>query len=330
MRYSKDELLKMHNHLIRGRLLYFKIKEACSQGLVGISFHSPYGQEGPSVAIMSAMKDTDWFVPSHRSQVSVMMRFSLKEYFSELFCRTTGINRGVSFDYHLNDENRRICVPLTILGQDYPVYTGFAWGLKQQGKKDVVVIEAGDGACSEGATYEAWNLAALYKAPCVYIINNNEWAMAVPSERETFNPNISEKAVPIGLPTQIVDGSDLLAVREAMEIALEKARNCEPNVIEIKQLRWGDHFIGARAFKRHDQEKLEDAMANKDAVKIYEKYLIDNNVADRETLDKVAVEAEKEMDEAIAWAKEQPFPEFDDVFGKDYIYATPETGGELE
>jgi len=329
MRYSNVELLKMHEHLVRGRLFAIKMQEAVAEGLIRISFHSPLGQEAASVGMMSALADDDWFIPTHRSQCSMMMRLPLREYIAELFCRKAGINGGVSFDYHLNDFDYKLALPVAILGADFPIYTGFAWALKKKGLKDVVVVEAGDGACSEGATYEAWNLAALYKVPCVYVVMTNQWGMSVPLNLQSVNPNISEKAIPIGLSTQIVDGNDILAVREAMEIAIEKARNYEPNVIELKTLRWADHFVGQRAYPRHDQARLEEAKINDDPVVRYETYLIENGVATKEQLDKKTKEIDDELVEIINWAKELPSPEFDDVFRPEYVYANPETGGAM-
>lgn len=329
MKYSKSELLDMYERMVRGRIFAYKMKEAVAAGNIRISFHSPLGQEAVGVGIAAAMRPTDWFVATHRSQNTTMQRLGLYEYICELFCKRDGACRGVTFDYHLCNLEKRMPVPVATLGADYPIYTGFAWGLKNQGIDEIVVVEAGDGACSEGATYEAWGMAALYKVPCVYVIVNNEWGMSSQLKDQSFNPNVSEKAIPIGLPTQIADGNDVLAVREVMEKAIEMARKNEPNVVELKTLRWSDHFVGQRAYERPDQAKLDDAMVNDDPIKRFEEYLLKNNVADSKYFSEKRAMLEAELDDVIARAAAAPVAEYDDVFNKNLVYASPETGGDL-
>ena len=329
MAYSKEELMKMYECMARGRIFALKMAEQVFAGNIGISFHSPLGEEATGVGIMSAMRDTDWFIPHHRSQNASLMRFDLYEYLCEFLCRKGGIGGGTTFDSHLSDHDLHVALPIAILGADYPVATGFAWALKFQGKDEVVVVEHGDGASNEGATYEAWNLAALYKVPCVYVITNNGWGMSVPLERHTANPNMSERAVPLGLSNQIVDGNDVLAVRKAMETALEKARRFEPNVVELKTVRGSDHFVGQRAYERSDWQALENAKVDNCPIKRYRDYLVGNGVSTSEELDKIYNEVEADFMKALERALASPKPGFDDVFNKKFVYTNVETGGDL-
>lgn len=330
--YDKETLLEMYRHLKNGRIFTEKMHEAVYKGLIRSSFHTPYGQEAIGVGIVSAMRSDDWLAFTHRLQTALIMRYDMTEFIAELYGLQAGMKHGAAFDYHiadLSEEGLHILFILGTLGGTYPMNTGFAWARKFQGKDEVSVIVQGDGAASEGTIYEGWNIAALYKTPTVFVIENNEWAMTVPLERQSVVPNISEKAAACGLATQIVDGNDILAVRAAMDKALEQARRGEPNVVEMKTLRWEAHFIGQGNDYRHDKEKIADYQENNDCVKRYEDYLIEKGYLDQAAIDSIAQELTAKIDEAMEKAAQSEKPHYDDIYRKEYIYATPETGGDL-
>lgn len=330
--YSNETLLEMYRNLKNGRIFTEKMHEAVYKGMIRSSFHTPYGQEAIGVGIVSAMRKTDWLGFTHRLQTGLIMRYDLYGFIAELYGLRDGVKLGSAFDYHiadLSDDGLHILFILGTLGGTYPMNTGFAWARKQQGKDEVCVIVQGDGACSEGTIYEGWNLAALYKVPAVYVIENNEWAMTVPLERQSTVPNISEKAAACGLPVQVIDGNNILEVRAAMDKALEQARRGEPNVVEMKTLRWEAHFIGQGNDYRHDQKKIARSQAEDDCVARYEQYLIEKGVLDQAYIDRLAVDLCGKIDEAMERAAKSEKPRFDDIYRKEYIYASPLTGGEL-
>ena len=330
--YSNEVLLEMYRNLKRGRIFTLKMHECVYKGLIRSSFHTPYGQEAVGVGVVSAMKKTDWLGFTHRLQCGLIMRYGLKEFIAELFALRDGVRHGSAYDYHLSDyapDGHRILTILGTLGGTVPLNTGFAWVKKHKGIKEVSVIVTGDGTCSEGVTFEGWNIAALHKVPAVFVIDNNQWAMTVPQKHETANPNVGEKAAACGLPYQIADGCDVLAVRRAMEDALEKARNNIPNVVEFKSLRWDAHFVGQGDDYRHDRELVEESKKNNDCVKRYETYLMGLGLIDQVYIDKLTAELEAEIDAAVEEAAKSERPRFEDIYRKEYIYASPETGGEL-
>lgn len=327
--YSKEELLKMYYHLVNGRIFTEKMHEAVNNGDIRTSYHTALGQEAMCVAIGTALRDTDWMVPSHRLQPMVIMRVDLYKYIAELFGKRDGLNKGAAYDFHANDMENHVAIPISTLGSVYPMYTGMGWSLKRRGKDEVIVVLQGDGGLSEGLCYEAWNFAALYKVPVVYVIDNNGWAMSTPLSRQSANPNLSDRAIPMGLSTQIVDGSDMLALRTAMDIAVEKARNFEPNVVEVKNLRWDGHYVGQRPYPREDAETVADAKINKDAVKLYENYLISNGYLSEEEAAHIKMACAEKIDECVLRARESEDTRFEDVVRKDYVYTMPETGGEI-
>jgi pyruvate dehydrogenase E1 component alpha subunit len=329
--YPKDELIKMYTDLVRGRELILRLQKCVMEGDMGTSFHTQLGQEALDVGILYAMRPTDWYKPTMRSQVAAAMKYDLYEFVAELFCRADGMNKGVCWDYHMNSMEKRMLLSVATLGSDYPVCTGFAWALKKRKTNEVVVTTQGDGACSEGTTYEAWNLAALYKLPIVYVIVNNGWAMSVPLHDQTANPNISEKAIPIGLETTIIqDGNNALAIREAMEKAIEKARQNNPQVVEIKTLRWGQHFFGQKPYTRHDAELLKDKMENDDCVKRMEQHLIERGMMDRAQADGITAGAREEIEDAVKRVREAAWPKAEDIFCDSNVFAQPMEGGRIK
>jgi len=330
--YNKEDLLTMYYHLKRGRLFTEKMHEAVFRGMIRSSFHTPYGQEAIGVGIVSAMRQTDWLSYTHRLQTAMIMRFDVSGFVSELFGFRDGIKHGSAFDYHIADYSREgahVLGMIGTLGGTVPLNTGFAYGLKKQGRDEVCVIVHGDGGCSEGAVYEAWNIAALQKVPAVYVIENNEWAMTVPLSRQSAVENISDKAAACGLPTSIVDGNDILAVRKAMDVAIEKARRFEPSVIEMKTLRWEAHFIGQGNEYRQDKERVAESQEKDDCVQRFESYLLKQEFVSRAFIQETETKLNAELDEAISKSEAGIKPTYDDIYRKEYIYANSETGGDL-
>lgn len=330
--YTSEELLRMYRHLKFGRIFTLKMHEAVYKGLIRSSFHTPYGQEAVGVGIVSAMRDTDYLAYTHRLQTGLIMRYDVYQFIAELFGLNDGLMHGSAFDYHLADlgeTGKHIMFILGTLGGTIPMNTGFAWAKRRQGRDDVGVIVHGDGGCSEGAAYEGWNLAALYKTPNVYVIVNNQWAMTVPLRRESAVEDISAKAAACGLPAQIADGNDILAVRAAMDRALEMARNGQPNVLELKTLRWEAHFVGQGNDYRDDKERIAEAMEHDDCVKNYEKALLERGVLTQADIDAFTAETERALDEMVERAGKSRKSTYDEIYSMEHLYATPETGGEL-
>lgn len=329
--YSNEALLQMYKDLVRGRIFTLTMHEAVKMGRIRSSFHTPYGQEAPGVALLSAMRQTDWLAASHRMQSATIMRYDAYQYMAELFSRRDGYKHGTVFDFHGSDFGPgRMLIPSGILGSISSTYTGFAWARKRLGHDDVIAIVIGDGAASEGSVYESWNIATLYKAPVLYVIENNGWAMTVPLERQTVNPNISDRAKGFGMHTQIVDGDDLLACRRAMDVGVALAREGKPNVIEVKCKRWGAHYFGQNdSAYRTDAEEIKRSRETRDCVALYENTLLENGILTFEFIQNYKAATQAEMTALSDKAAESPMTTKDDAYKKEYIYANVATGGDM-
>lgn len=331
MNYSKQELLYMYDNLVYSRIFTLRMNQAVNDGLVRTSFHTPYGEEAFFVGIASALRPTDWVVQGHRTQPIDLMRIDRYKFVCELFGRVEGQNKGMGFDFHLCDMTGpgRIGLSIGTLGSAVPQYVGFAYGLKVQKKDEIAVVIHGDGGMSEGTCYEAMNIGSLYKVPLVLVIDNNEWAMSTPLERQSVNPNISDRAKAFNLPTQVVDGSDILVVREAMDRAVAMARENQMNVLEVKTKRWGPHYIGQATPFRQDMDAIQEDMEKRDSIKLFEAYLLEAGVADEAYFEKVKKDSAADIEDLMTRAAKSEYPKFEDIYRKEHIYTMPETGGDL-
>lgn len=328
MKYSKEEKLKMYDQLVRGRIYADKMEEAVFKGKVLGSLHLPHGQEAIGVGVINAMTDNDWLSYTHRFQSALIERLDIQAFTSELLGKATGMNKGICFDFHCNDMDKKVLQPVATLGSNVPMSAGFAWTLKQQKKDGVVVSVHGDGGYSEGCTYEAFNIATLQKVPIVFVIENNGWGEGTPINKQCVNPDVSDRAKPFNMETKIADGNDVEAVRETMEWALEKARNNEPVVVEFKTYRWKGHFCGDPYEMYMDMNKVEEAQKNC-PLKRYEEKLLSENIIDENYIKDVKEKTKKYLDEIFDNAINAPYPSEDEIIKYDWIYADPTTGGEL-
>jgi len=331
--WKNEELLKIYDMLKTARVFSISMEKAVYAGLLKGAFHTPIGQEATTVALSATHKNGDWLGYTHRGQIILLNGYGLKPLITELFGRAGGYSRGSQFDFHISnycEDGPRILGQPGTLGSYNPQHVGFALGRKLQGKNEVVVTPLGDGAASEGYVYEAFNLAALYKAPIVFVLENNGWGLSVPARRMHANLDFAAKGRAFGLKTiEVKDGCDVLEIYESVETAMEWARNGEPTLVVINNKRWGPHFIGEGSDHRDDLDEVEDRKINNDCVKKLEKILIERKIADQAYFDKKEEEVKAMMDDAYNEAAESRLPVRDDMYYKEMVYATPETGGDL-
>lgn len=331
MEYRKQDLLAMYYHLVRGRIFTEKMHQAVNDGHIRTSYHTALGEEAYQVAAVSALRSDDWVVMSHRSQVAALMRLDLYSYTAEIFGKRDGMHRGCGFDLHISDMTGpgHVGVRMSTLGSNVPMYVGFSWALKRKGKGQVALLFVGDGAMSEGTCYEAMNIGALYKVPMVLVIDNNGWAMTTPLDRQSVDPDISNRAKAFRMPTFIVDGSDLMALRKTMDEAVALARPGQMVVVEVKNRRWGAHYYGQTNAYRNDMDEVREDMEHRDCVKVYEHFLLESGVCTKEHFAQVKDECTAMIDDVVRRAAAAPLPTVEDIYYKENIYTTPETGGDL-
>ncbi|MCX7853322.1 MAG: thiamine pyrophosphate-dependent dehydrogenase E1 component subunit alpha [Caldilineales bacterium] len=276
---------------------------------VGGTF-SQRGHEAISVAAGYALAPEDVAAPMHRDLGCYLVRgLSPRRIFANLLGRETGVTRGRDANLHgLGDLSLNLIGFVSHLPQSLGVALGVAMSFRYRGEPRVALTFTGDGASSAGLFHEVLNMASVYNAPLVVIVENNQYAYSTPLYQQMKVPDIALRAQGYGIPGVIVDGNDVEAMYSVTKEAVERARGGGgPTLIEAKTMRMLGHAIhdGAEYVPR----ELLAAWEAKDPIRCYEARLLAEGIADREELDEIGRRCEIEIEDAIAFAEASPWPD---------------------
>ena len=257
---NSETLVALYSAMVRTRSFDARAIALQRTGRLG-TYASSLGQEAVSVGVASAMRDSDVFAPSFREHGGQLWRgVSL----TELFLYWGGDERGNDFAGPRQDFP--VCIPVA---SQFPHAAGAALALWQKGGGGVAVAIGGDGATSKGDFYEALNVVGAWRLPAVFVINNNEWAISVPRRDQTRAGKLADKAIGAGLPGEQVDGNDVIAVREATERALDRARAGDGGtLIECLSYRLGDHTTADDASRYRDESEVSAHWKNEPLIRL--------------------------------------------------------------
>lgn len=266
--FAKDmsHLIYLYTSMQRTRLLDAKAVLMQRTGKMG-TYPSALGQEAVSTGLGDAMRNEDVFCPYYRDQGAMLERgVSLKE----ILAYWSGDERGS--DFHGHREDFPISVPIATQCLHA---CGVAFAFKYRKEPRVAVTSIGDGGTSEGAFYEALNLAGAWALPVVFVVNNNQWAISVPRGIQTHAQTIAQKAIAAGIPGIQVDGNDVIAVREVVGEAVDKARRGGgPTLVEAVTYRLTDHTTADDA-KRYWNEAIVKEASSKEPIIRLRQYMIE-------------------------------------------------------
>lgn len=315
---DKKELVRLYTLLLRGRRLDERCRVMFRQGKFAGNFYSGVGQEAIQVAFLSQLKKGDWLAPSHRDFVgNMLMGMPLKMMMAQVFVRATSPDRGRQAPSFCGHPDYCVISPAATIGAQTNLGTGIALAFKMQKKPHIVVATFGDGATSTGAIHEALNFGAVHRLPIVYVCQNNLWAESVPLRLQTALQDLAERGRGYGMEAVTVDGNDLLKVHEAARQALERARaGGGPTFVECKTYRWYGHSEIDPA-KYRDPKEVEE-WKKKDPIPRFEKYLAEKKIWSEELRKQILAEFDKELDEAVAYAEQSPYPAPEEAL--DHIY----------
>ena len=317
---SKEMLLGFYRTMVRIRAFEEHAAECFTKGMLAGNIHLSIGQEGAEAGAFAAIGPQDYFTSTHRGHGHVIARGGdPKLAMAELFGKKTGYCKGKGGSMHIADMAKMNHLGANgIVGAGQPISAGSALASKIMGDNSVTVGCFGDGSTNEGTFHEALNMAATWKLPLVWFIENNCYGVSTEIHRVTNTPDLAPRAAAYGVPYAVVDGTDPEAVYAAMTKAMEHARSGEgPYVVEAKVYRYQGHYCGDPAVYR-PAEYMEHALAN-DGIEKLGKKLMDMGVA-AEELEKMKADAKEEMDEAVKFADESPYPDPSEV--TDDMYAT--------
>lgn len=307
-----DTLKKLYRSMAAVRQMDSKAYALQRTGKLG-TYPAATGQEAIGVGFGSAMNADDVLVPYYRGQASMVQHGARME---EVFLYWGGDERGSDFQNSMAKQDFPIAVPIATQSLHA---AGVAKAMKLRGEKRCVFTEIGEGGTSQGDFYEALNVAGIWNLGVVFIINNNQWAISVPSEIQTACETYAQKGIAAGIESLQVDGNDILAVYEASVKAAEKARNGGgPTVIECISLRLCDHTTADDATRYRPDGELEAGWEKEPIIRL-RKYLEANQQwsdSDEEAMQQsIAEEVQQSVDNYLNLPADKPEAMF------DYLYA---------
>jgi pyruvate dehydrogenase E1 component alpha subunit len=278
------------------------------RGLGGV--FSERGHEAVSVGSAYALAPEDVVAPMHRDLGCYLVRgMSPRRIFANMLGKATGVTRGRDANLHgVGDLNLNLIGFISHLPQSFPVAVGVALSFVYRNEARVAMTYVGDGSASEGVFHESLNLAAIYNAPLVLIVENNQYAYSTPVARQFKIEHIADRAAGYGIPGHIVDGNDVEAVYQISKEAVECARTGGgPMLIEAKTMRMLGHAIhdGAEYVPRELLEEWE----KRNPVECFEKRLLAQGIVDQAEIDEIKQRCEFEVMDAIEFAERSPLPE---------------------
>lgn len=307
---DKATLKDLYRIMVRTRI--FDKKAIALQRTGKMGTYAPInGQEAISTAIGHAMRTEDILVPYYRDYAA---QFQRGVKMSEILAYWGGDERGSQFA--CNSEDLPICVPIA---SQCLHAAGVAFAFKYRSQPRVAVVCLGEGGTSEGDFYEAMNVAGTWKLPVVFVVNNNQWAISVPLSKQTATQTIAQKAIAAGFDGIQIDGNDLLACRQVIGEAIEKARRGEgPTLIEALTYRLCDHTTADDATRYQPQDEVEKAKL-KEPISRFKHYLEQQNIWDKAQEEQLISECSELVQQEVDEYLNRPKQPITSIF--DYHYA---------
>ncbi|MEM3507241.1 MAG: thiamine pyrophosphate-dependent dehydrogenase E1 component subunit alpha [Candidatus Bathyarchaeia archaeon] len=320
---SKDKLIEMYKKMLRIRYFEEKLKELVYAGKTPTSFlHLYIGQEAVAVGVCSNLRKDDYIVSTHRGHGHFIAKGgSLKSIAAEILGRRTGCCKGKGGTMHVADFSIGFLGACGIVGGGFPLAVGAGLSAKLRKTDQVAVYFFSDGASNQGTFHESINLASIWNLPVIFVCENNQYAESTHVSEIIRLKNIADRAMAYGIPGIIVDGNDVLAVYEASKKVIENARaGSGPTLLECKTYRWEGHYTGDPEETYRTKKEVEE-WKEKCPIKRFEKLLLEKNILVKNEFEKINFEVKNEVDEAIRFAEESPFPSPEDAY-KD-VFVSP-------
>jgi Pyruvate/2-oxoglutarate dehydrogenase complex, dehydrogenase (E1) component, eukaryotic type, alpha subunit len=302
------------------RELEFRIeRKLYRQGKIVGGVYVGRGQEAIAVGSCIGLRQADVVCPSHRDMGAFLIRgMPVRTILAQYMARKTGATRGRDGNMHMGDMQYNLIAFVSMLGDNVPVAAGIGMSFKMRHEDRVVICFFGDGATSRGDWHEGINLAAVSKVPVVYVCNNNQYAYSTPLERQMAVENVADRAEAYGLPGEIVDGNDVVAVWGGVTRAIERARAGQgPTLVECKTFRMTGH--SAHDDAGYVPAELFQFWEERDPIRRHERLLIERGLIDAAGTEEIKTRVNREIDEAIQIAEKDPFPDPEDCL-KDVYY----------
>jgi pyruvate dehydrogenase E1 component alpha subunit len=310
----RPEVLKeMLFQMVLARRFEEKCAEVYRMGKIGGFCHLYIGQEACAIGALSVLRPDDMVIASYRSHVQAIIKgIPPEEVMAELYGKIGGCVKGKGGSMHLFDAAAQFYGGHGIVGGQIGVATGMAFAAKYQETEKVTLCFFGEAAVNQGLFHESLNMAQLWKLPCIYICENNVYGMGTSQERAMSIQSVARKGESYGIASEFVDGMDVLAVREAVERAVKRAREESlPTLLEVRCYRYMGHSMSDPGHYRTREEIAK--YQERDPIKLFAQSLKDAGIIDDPAFDEMEKDAAKAVERAIKFAEESPFPDMSEL-----------------
>ena len=307
---SAAELTRFYRDMLLIRRFEEKAGQMYGMGLIGGFCHLYIGQEAVVVGVQAAMRTGDSVITSYRDHGHMLAcGMDPKGVMAELTGRRTGYSKGKGGSMHMFSREKRFFGGHGIVGAQVPIGTGLAFAHRYRDDGHVCITYLGDGAINQGQVYESFNMAALWKLPVVYVVENNRYGMGTSVTRASASHDLYVRAQPYGIPAQQVDGMNVLAVKGAADVAIERARSGGgPYLLEMMTYRYRGHSMSDPA-KYRTKDEVNRMRAEHDCIDQARKRLLDGNMADEAALKAIDKDVKDLIAAAAQFAQDSPEPE---------------------
>ena len=315
----RSELLTMLRTMKLIRRFEERSAEHYGRGNIGGFLHLYIGEEAVAVGAISPLRDDDKIVTHYRDHGHALARgMDTAACMAELFGKSTGVSGGKGGSMHFFDIEKGFMGGHAIVGGQLPLAVGLAFANRYRGEDSLVVCFLGDGAVNEGEFHESMNLASLWKLPVLFLLENNGFGMGTRVERASAQPIIHRLADRHNVRShRVEDGQDVFAVREATLDAIEYIRDGNgPFFLEVMTYRFRGHSM-ADPIEYRQQQEVEPWLAL-DPIRLFSDRLLENDLTTTDEIDAIDEDVENEVNEAIQFALESPFPTPDELHKNVY------------
>ena len=319
MKFSKQKILQMYEKMLLIRRYEERIYYLFLEGHMPGTIHQSHGQEACAVGMLFDLSKDDYMTSTHRPAGHCLAKgVSLDSMMAEMFAKSTGCCKGKGGAMHTGDMSVGAVPAIAIVGGGIPVAVGIGLSCKMRKTDNVVVCFFGDGASNEGSFHESLNAAAIWNLPVIFACENNSYGASTHIRKVIKIENIAERAAAYGMPGEIVDGNDVLAVNEAAAKAISRARKGGgPTLLELKTYRIGGHSRNdACGYRDKEEEKV---WFSKDPVKRLESYILTKEIAGKTDLERIGSKVDDELEKAVAYAQASPSPKPEDALKHVYF-----------
>jgi len=316
---TKETYLEWYKSMLLMRKFEEKAGQLYGQQKIRGFCHLYIGQEAVIAGTISATRPDDSVITSYRDHAHALAKgMSANECMAELFGKATGCSKGKGGSMHFFSKELKMMGGHGIVGGQIPLGAGIAFAEQYLGNDSVNVCFMGDGAVRQGAFNEAMNLAMLWKLPVIFVCENNGYAMGTSVKRTTNMIDIYKMGLGFDMPCAPVDGMDVVAVHNAMDEAVQRARAGEgPTFLEIRTYRYKGHSMSDPA-KYRTKEELEE-YKGRDPLVSTKMAILENKYADEAWFAAVEAEVKKVVDESVKFAEESPYPDPSEIYKDVYV-----------